>query len=415
MQLYDSSSQRRQELVPRDNQVRIYVCGITPYDTTHLGHAFTYTSFDVLIRFLEWQGIDVRYAQNVTDIDDDVLRKSKQVGKDWRALGDEWTAHFIDDMRALNVRPPDVYPRATEVIPEIVETDRTLIARGFAYESNGSVYFDVDAFRAFGALSHIPRDAMLPVANERGNHPEDPNKRDPLDFVLWQRRTGDEPAWPSPWGEGRPGWHIECTAMVTKFLGPTIDVHGGGADLIFPHHECEIAQSVSASGVSPFVRNWMHIAMVRKDGEKMSKSLGNLVMVSDLLKTYSPDALRLFLAGYHYRTAWEYDAARLEAAAAIADRWQAAAAGAPRGLTARIEAVRQTFRAALDDDLNTPQAVAVVDDLAAGIAAGSYGPDDKPAAQATLIELAGVLGLRLGYEIEPRVIEGWNAHRRKFA
>ena len=414
MQLYDSHSQRRQELVPRDNQVSIYVCGITPYDTTHLGHAFTYATFDILIRFLEWQKITVRYAQNVTDIDDDILRKAKQVGKDWRTLGNEWTVHFIDDLARLNVRPPDAYPRATEVIPEIVETNQALIARGLAYVSNGNVYFDVTTFAAFGELSHLSRDEMLPIANERGNHPDDPDKRHPLDFVLWQRRAGDEPAWPSPWGQGRPGWHIECTAMVTKFLGPTIDIHGGGGDLQFPHHECEIAQSVGATGKTPFVRNWMHIAMVRKDGEKMSKSLGNLVMISDLLKTYTPDALRLYLASYPYRTPWEYNIAHLRAMASMANRWQAAVAGAPRDMPARIEPIRQAFRQTLSDDLNTPQAIARLDELATDLASGKVAAADRPAAQATLVELAGVLGLRLGAEIDPGVIAGWKRHRAKF-
>jgi len=414
MQLYDSARQRKQDFVPRDNQVSIYVCGITPYDTTHLGHAFTYVTFDVLIRYLEWQKITVRYTQNVTDIDDDVLRKAKQVGTDWRTLGNEWTRHFIDDLCALNVRPPDAYPRATQVIPEIVETNRVLIARGAAYESNGNVYFDVDAFKEFGALSHIPRDQMLPIANERGNHPDDPDKRDPLDFVLWQRRAGDEPAWPSPWGEGRPGWHIECTAIVNKFLGSAIDIHGGGMDLIFPHHECETAQSVSASGVTPFVRNWMHVAMVRKDGEKMSKSLGNLVMVSDLLREYPADALRLYLASYQYRNPWEYDAAPLQEAANLAERWQAAVAGAARETAAGNGTVRQAFCQAMDDDLNTPQAITILDELANDLLGGKYRDGENQAAQATLMELAGILGMRLGAEIEPRVIEGWNRHRRKF-
>jgi cysteinyl-tRNA synthetase len=414
MQLYNSKSLRKQDFIARDGQVSIYVCGITPYDTTHLGHAFTYATFDVLIRFLEWQNLTVRYTQNVTDIDDDILRKGKQVGKDWRTLGNEWTTHFIDDLCALNVRPPDAYPRATEVIPEIVETNQALIARGAAYESNGNVYFDVDAFPEFGALSHIPRPQMLSVANERGNHPDDPNKRDPLDFVLWQHQVGDEPAWPSPWGPGRPGWHIECTAMVTKFLGPTIDIHGGGADLIFPHHECEIAQSVSATGIFPLARNWMHIAMVRKDGEKMSKSLGNLVMVSDLLKTYSADAVRLYLTSSQYRTAWEYNADRLDAAAHKAEQWQAAAAGATIESPARIEPVRQAFRQALDDDLDTPQAVAVLDEVANRLLGGQYSSGEKAAAQATLLELAGVLGIRLGTSIDARVVAGWQAHRRKF-
>lgn len=414
MQLYTSRTQRKEEFTPRENQVRLYVCGITPYDTTHLGHAFTYTSFDTLIRYFEWQDIHVSYVQNVTDIDDDVLRRAKQVGKDWRALGDEWTVHFIDDMLALNVRPPDEYPRATEVISEIVEMDRELISRGAGYPSNGSVYFDVNAFKDFGQLSHIPRGEMLSIANERGNVPDDPNKRDPLDFVLWQRKAEGEPAWSSPWGEGRPGWHIECSTMVAKFLGPSIDIHGGGGDLIFPHHECEIAQSVTATGVFPFSRVWMHIAMVRKDGEKMSKSLGNLVMISDLLKEYTPDALRLYLASYQYRTSWEYDLAQLKMAAAMAQTWQAAVQGALPEAPGRIESVRETFRQAMDDDLNTPEAVAVLDNLAKDIQAGRYQGEQKQAAQGTLRELAGIFGMRFGAKLSERVATGWQRHRIKF-
>ncbi|MGE5262355.1 MAG: cysteine--tRNA ligase [Acidobacteriota bacterium] len=414
MQLYTSRTQRKEEFTPRENQVRLYVCGITPYDTTHLGHAFTYTSFDTLIRYFEWQDIHVSYVQNVTDIDDDVLRRAKQVGKDWRALGDEWTVHFIDDMLALNVRPPDEYPRATEVIPEIVEMDRELIARGAAYPSNGSVYFDVNAFKEFGQLSHIPRGEMLSIANERGNIPDDPNKRDPLDFVLWQRKAEGEPAWSSPWGEGRPGWHIECSTMVAKFLGPSIDIHGGGGDLIFPHHECEIAQSVTATGVFPFSRVWMHIAMVRKDGDKMSKSLGNLVMISDLLKEYTPDALRLYLASFQYRTSWEYNPAQLKKAAAMAQMWQAGIEGAPPEAAGRIENVRENFRQAMDDDLNTPEAVIVLDNLAKDIQAGRYQGEQKQAAQGTLRELAGIFGMRFGAKLSERVATGWQRHRKKF-
>lgn len=413
MQLYSSKSQQQQELKPHNNQVTLYVCGITPYDTTHLGHAFTYVSFDVLIRYLEWQGVNVRYVQNVTDIDDDVLRKAKQVGKNWIALGDEWTIHFIDDLCTINVRPPDEYPRATEVIAEIVQMDQALIKHGVAYESNGSVYFDVNAFKSFGELSHIPRAEMLPVANERGNRPDDPDKHNPLDFVLWQRKAEGEPAWPSPWGEGRPGWHIECSTMSTKFLGQTIDIHGGGADLVFPHHECEIAQTESATGISPFVRIWMHTAMVRHEGEKMSKSLGNLVMVRDLLHQYAPDAIRLYLSRHHYRTTWEYSAPELDASAAMAQRWHRASKASTS--TAHLNGIVGAFKQAMDDDLDTPRAIKIIDDLANGILNGQYSANDKPVAQATLQELAGVLGLQLGTGVSKGVVGGWKKHRQKFS
>ncbi len=414
MQLYNSLSRSKDEFAPVENQVRLYVCGITPYDTTHLGHAFTYAVFDVLIRYLESQNVSVHYVQNVTDIDDDILRKAKQVGADWQTLGNEWTRRFIDDMRALNVRPPDEYPRATQVIPEIVRMTGTMLDRGVAYAADGSVYFDADAFPQFGELSHLPRGEMLPVANERGNNPNDPNKRHPLDFVLWQRKADDEPAWRSPWSDGRPGWHIECCAMVNKYLGPTIDIHGGGADLIFPHHECEIAESASATGILPFSRVWMHIAMVRYRGEKMSKSLGNLILMDDLLKQFSPDAVRLYLASHHYRDSWEYDRANLEWNIKMAERWTQAARGGRRNPALIMDATRQAFRAALDNDLDTPQAIAVLDGLASEVLNDQYSSNEKPAAQATLLELAGILGLRLGAPVEERVTLGWDKHRQRF-
>lgn len=228
MQLYNVLTGEKETFTPRNNGVSVYVCGITPYDTTHLGHAFTYTSFDVLIRYLEYLGHQVTYVQNVTDIDDDILRKAREVGEDWREVGNRWTAHFIRDMKALNVRPPQHFPRATEAIDEMLAIIQTLLDGGYAYENGGNVYFHVDSWQAFGQLSKLPRGEMLPVANERGNHPDDPHKRDPLDFVLWQAQAPGEPAWDSPWGPGRPGWHIECSTMATDYLGETVDIHGGG-------------------------------------------------------------------------------------------------------------------------------------------------------------------------------------------
>ncbi|MBC7292524.1 MAG: class I tRNA ligase family protein, partial [Thermoleophilia bacterium] len=257
-------------------------------DTTHLGHAFTYCNVDVLVRYLEYRGHQVLYAQNVTDIDDDILRRAAEVKENWKSLGDRWTAHFIRDMISLNVRPPDYMPRATEVMPEIINLVQKLVQTGVAYVAGGSVYFHIDAWPEYGKLNKLPRDEMLRIANERGNNPNDPNKRDPLDFVLWQAQAPGEPAWDSPWGPGRPGWHIECTAMAIKFLGETVDIHSGGADLAFPHHESEIAQAECATGRKPFARFWMHSAMVRYQGEKMSKSLGNLIMVDKLLQKWSP-------------------------------------------------------------------------------------------------------------------------------
>jgi L-cysteine:1D-myo-inositol 2-amino-2-deoxy-alpha-D-glucopyranoside ligase len=418
MRLYDDCSQQVETFRPLGEAATIYVCGITPYDTTHLGHAFTYTSFDILIRYLELQGYPVRYTQNVTDIDDDILRKAGELGEDWRALGNRWTAHFIRDMIAMNVRPPDYYPRATDVIDGIVAAVSALLAAGVAYTAGGSVYFDVDRYPEYGHLSHIPRPEMLPIANERGNRPGDPLKRHPLDFILWQAQAPGEPTWPSPWGPGRPGWHIECSTMADRFLGSTIDIHGGGADLIFPHHESEIAQSVCATGQETFARYWLHTAMVRYEGEKMSKSLGNLVMVRDLLdNSCTPDALRLYLAGRHYRQVWGYHEAQLAEAERRAEALRSAAlAAGGTGPELDAGAAEASFRAALDDDLNTPAGIETLARLAEDIRQAAEAGRDVRAAQATLHKLAGVLGLRLDATgPEPRVVSGWSEHLERFA
>ena len=398
-----------------ERPVTIYVCGITPYDTTHLGHAFTYATADVLIRYIEYTGRDVRYVQNVTDIDDDILRKAKELGGSWLDIGNRWTAHFIQDMIALNVRAPEFYPRATEVIPEIVETVQALIDHGVAYEKNGSVYYHVDAFESFGALSGLDRDAMLATANERGNRPDDPNKRDPLDFVLWQAAAPGEPTWDSPWGAGRPGWHIECSTMSTKFLGETIDVHSGGGDLIFPHHCCEIAQ-IEPVTKKPFVRFWMHAAMVRHAGEKMSKSLGNLVWARELLKTYSADAIRLYLASHHYEIEWSHDAGLLDWAALVADRiMEAAGTASGQGELFDASGFVSQFEQAMDNNLNTPKALGILDELAVRMLAAASGGKDITGAQESLRAMSRVFGMALDRQGEtlPEAAR-WKEHLKKF-
>ncbi|MBX2998641.1 MAG: cysteine--tRNA ligase [Caldilineaceae bacterium] len=416
MNLYNSLTRQIEEFSPRGSEVTVYVCGITPYDTTHLGHAFTYVIFDVLIRYLEAQGHTVRYTQNVTDIDDDILRKAKEVSEDWQQLANRWTAHFIRDLIALNVRPPDHYPRATTFIEEIITTVQQLLDAGVGYTAGGSVYFDLDRWEDFGKLSGLDRPTMLETANERGNNPDDPHKRAPLDFVLWQAKAPGEPSWPSPWGEGRPGWHIECSTMATQLMGQTIDIHGGGSDLEFPHHECEIAQSECATGQRPFARFWVHTAMVHHEGEKMSKSLGNLIMAADLLQIYSADAIRVYLAGHHYRTPWEYAEGDLQKAQSRADRLCAAVSA----LSADGDAVDATgfaegFTQAMDDDLNTPAALRTLDQLADQILAASERAQNVDEAQTLLRQSASILGLRLDHsEPEQHVTEGWNRHLVEF-
>ena len=414
MRLYNSKTQTIEEFSLRNSEISLYVCGITPYDTTHIGHAFTYTAYDQLIRYLEMKDIHVLYAQNVTDIDDDILKKARETGDDWRELGKRWTDHYIDDMIALNVRPPDYFPHATDVIPEIIQSVDGLIRAGVAYVKSGCVYYEVSRDAEFGQLSHLPHSEMLQVANQRGNRPEDPNKRDPLDFVLWQAQAPGEPAWESPWGPGRPGWHIECSTMATKYLGKTVDIHGGGLDLCFPHHECEIAQVSPILGHDPYVRYWMHTAMVGYQGEKMSKSLGNLVMVDKLMDTYSPDALRLYLGSHHYREAWAYSEEDLRKFQELANSFsQAVQVEGGKKPSFNPAAYESEFVESMENDMGTPGAVHALDELARGILKAAKGRQDVKEAQEMLRKYSLVFGLTLGSETpEERVVDGWNAKRR---
>ena len=325
LRLYDTA---RQAVVPFEPGpvVTMYTCGITPYDATHIGHAATYLTYDVLQRRLRDRGHETRCVRNITDVDDDLLRKARELGVHYLDLAAGEIARFDDDIAALGLLPSWSEPRATSAIADIRGFIGMVLDRGHAYEAGGAVYFDVSSWPRFGEISHYDRDEMLRLAAERGGNPDDPNKRDPLDFVLWQPSADDEPSWETIWGPGRPGWHIECSALALRELGTTIDLHGGGSDLIFPHHECESAQSEAATG-EPFVRHWMHQAMVRMDGEKMSKSLGNLVFVSELRKEWDTRAIRLAAVANHYRTAWEWNDDRMPEADARLRSWLAGGAG----------------------------------------------------------------------------------------
>ncbi|MBA3469390.1 MAG: cysteine--tRNA ligase [Herpetosiphonaceae bacterium] len=391
MQLYDSLRRTLVPIQPIDDVVRMYVCGITPYDTSHMGHARTYVVFDTMRRLLEWQGLPVLYVQNVTDIDDDVLRKGAELGVAWDELGRRETESFLRNMAAINVAMPDHYVKATDSMPEIVEIVSGLIERGVAYEHNGSVYFSVQADPNFGSMAHSDYPTMLTTANERGNFPNDPNKRDPLDFVLWQAAKPGEPTWASPWGEGRPGWHIECTAMVLHYLGPRINIHGGGGDLQFPHHACELAQAECYSGQTPHVEAWSHVGMVCYEGEKMSKSLGNLVLVSDTLKEHTADALRIALLKYPYREAYEYTDADVVWAEGVVARLQSAASSAVGGGGQSAEELRVDMLNALDSDFNTPECIRLLIALAEAATNGEI--DDAESAAATIREVGAILGL----------------------
>ena len=391
MQLYDSLRQRPVPIEPINDAVRMYVCGVTPYDTTHMGHARTYVVFDTMRRVLEWQGYPVLYVQNVTDIDDDVLRKSAELGLAWDELGRRETERYLRDMAALNVASPHHYVKATDAIAGIIEISQGLIEQGLAYANNGSVYFDVKADPNFGALAHAGYAEMLATANERGNFPDDPNKRDPLDFVLWQAAKPGEPTWESPWGQGRPGWHIECTALVLEYLGPQINIHGGGSDLQFPHHSCEMAQAENFTGQKPHVEAWSHVGMVRYEGEKMSKSLGNLVLVSETLKQHSADALRIALLKYPYREEYEYTEDDVVWAEGVVERLQAAASSAVGGGPQSAEELRVDAINALDSDFDTPECIRLL--LALAEAAINGDVDDGDAAAASIREIGGILGL----------------------
>ncbi len=395
MKLFNTLTQSLEEFVPLDDKiVRMYVCGITPYDTTHLGHAFTYVSFDTLIRYLEFCGHTVNYVQNVTDIDDDILRKARELGMPWDELGRRETEQYLHDMDTLNVRRPDVYARATQETPTMIEIILTLLARGYAYERKGNVYFSVRQDPEFGIMARAiglsDYESMLTIANERGNYPDDPHKKDPLDFVLWQAQAPGEPFWPSPWGPGRPGWHIECSAMSMRYLGPQIDIHGGGADLAFPHHTCEIAQSEHFTGKAPFSRIWMHTGLVHQDGEKMSKSLGNLTLVSDLLKDYSANAIRVTLLNHHYRYPWECFPEDLQVATESVGLFEQVRTLVGTHTDGSDNLLHGLFVAAMENDLNTPQALLLLRQTAETVIV-----NDNVNTGAEILRLARVLGLRV--------------------
>jgi L-cysteine:1D-myo-inositol 2-amino-2-deoxy-alpha-D-glucopyranoside ligase len=359
MRLYDTA---RRAVVPFEPgpHVLMYTCGITPYDATHVGHAATFLAFDVLQRRLIDRGHTVTCVRNVTDVDDPLFAKARQLGIHYLDLAAGEEARFEADMEALNALPVASTPRASSAIPDIRGFIGMVLDRGYAYQAAGAVYFDVSRFGDFGSVSNYTESEMLALARERGGDVDNGAKRHPLDFVLWQPSAPDEPSWDTLWGPGRPGWHIECSALALRELGTTIDLHGGGADLIFPHHECERAQSEAATG-EPFVRHWMHAALIGKDGAKMSKSLGNLVFIDALRKEWDPMAIRLGIIEHHYRTEWDWDDDLMPRAAARLERWRAAGGGAP----GPDDPVLETARALLDDDLDTPGAVAAIDEAAA--------------------------------------------------
>ncbi len=359
LRVRDTRTERKVALAPGTRRGRkelsLYVCGVTPYDSGHMGHAFTFTMFDVLVRYTESKGVRVRYVQNVTDIDDPLFERARRDGVDWRLLADRETEVHVRDMTVLGWRAPDVMPRVSDEMPRILAAATRLRAKGYAYQTD-ALYFDVSRYRGYGGLSHRTRRSMLQKLRDEGllGTVGPRAKRDALDFPLWRGSAPDEPAWPSKFGPGRPGWHIECSAMAMRYLGEQIDIHGGGRDLKFSHHESERAQSESLTGKAPFARAWMHTGMVRYEGRKMSKSLGNLVKVSQALQRAPAAAVRIYLVSHRYGADWDFSWPGLMRAARLVERARAVLKD-PHGKAS--PALMKEFDGALADDLDTPRAV----------------------------------------------------------
>jgi len=396
MKVYNTLSGKKEEFVPRGDEVKMYVCGVTPYDDAHIGHAMSYIIFDVIRRYLQFCSYGLKYVQNVTDIDDKIINRANSLGVPTGELAEKYTTSFFEDMDALNIRPADFYPRATGEIPKIIEVIQGLVDEGYAYAAAGSVYFRVRQVADYGKLANRNLESMVAGARiETGQE-----KEHPMDFVLWKASKPGEPSWNSPWGEGRPGWHIECSAMSLKYLGETIDIHGGGQDLVFPHHENEIAQSESFTGKKPFVKYWLHNGLLQFGEEKMSKSIGNLITIKEALVRYSADAIRIFVLSSHYRNPLTYSEEALDAAGGGAERLlrvisrEDIASDADNILNA--EPYRQQFIEAMDDDFNTPQALGILFDLARAINQAADSETGISEAKKVLSELSSnVLGLKL--------------------
>jgi L-cysteine:1D-myo-inositol 2-amino-2-deoxy-alpha-D-glucopyranoside ligase len=390
LRIYDTAGAEVRPLAPGATAT-MYVCGITPYDATHLGHAATYLVYDVLQRVLRDAGHEVRYVQNVTDVDDPLLERAARDGEDWRELALRETDRFRGDMEALRILPPEHYVGAVEAIPLIVRLIERIRDRGAAYDLDGDLYFSVAAAPRFGEVGSFSHAQMVKLAADNGGDPERPGKKDPLDPLLWRHERPREPAWDSPFGRGRPGWHVECAAIAIEHLGDTIDVQGGGSDLVFPHHECGAAHAEVATGVWPFARAYVHAAMVAYQGEKMSKSLGNLVFISRLREDDAdPAAIRLALLAHRYRDAWEWSEADLAQATERLARWREAVAR-PTGPSA--EALLARVRERLADDLDSPTALLSIDRWAREAVTSGGRDTSAPGLVRDLVD--ALLGVRL--------------------
>ena len=394
IKVYNSLTQQKEDFKPSD-PVKMYVCGVTTYSDCHIGHAMSYIVFDTVRRYLEFRGYKVKHVQNFTDIDDKIIASANRMNIPAKELADGLIDNFFADMDALNIQRAHIYPKVTKEIQNIIKIVEGLIEKGYAYEAEGDVYFRVKSFPGYGKLSHRSLDEM--ETGDQGQHLE--NKEHPMDFALWKSAKPGEPEWDSPWGKGRPGWHIECSAMSLKYLGETLDIHGGGQDLVFPHHENEIAQSEAYTGVEPFARHWMHNGLLQLGQEKMSKSIGNLITIKEALNKFGPDALRLFVLSSHYRSPITYTEENVAAASRGVQRLRQAAFSddnpTNNGNAVDGEPFENRFIEAMDDDFNTAQAVAVIFDLAREINKGQEAKMQVNKAKETLVNLAGVLGLTL--------------------
>jgi cysteinyl-tRNA synthetase len=392
LKIYNTFTNKKEEFKPIEaGKVRMYVCGMTVYDLCHLGHARVLVVFDMVTRYLKYKGYDVTYIRNITDVDDKIIARANENGEDINALTNRFIKAMHEDAEELGVLPPDEEPRATTSMDDIISMIKTLEEKGYAYKAdNGDVYYAVSKFENYGQLSGKKIEDLR--AGERVAI--DANKNDPMDFALWKSAKPDEPYWESPWGNGRPGWHIECSAMSTCCLGNHFDIHGGGQDLQFPHHENEIAQSEACTG-EKFVNTWMHNGFVRIDDEKMSKSLGNFFTVREILERYRPEDIRYFILASHYRSPLNYSDQMLDAAGAALTRLYTALRGvdATESGEAGKEYI-QRFEKVMDEDFNTAEAVAVLFDLANQInKTKANEPATASALAATLKQLAGVIGL----------------------
>ena len=422
MKVYNTVTRKKEEFVPlTPGEVRMYVCGVTPYDYSHIGHARSAMVFDVVRRYLTFRGFRVKMVRNYTDVDDKIIKRANQEGVPADQIAQRYIAAEIEDMASLGVMAPDVAPRATEHIPAMVAWIERLVAKQVAYVLAGDVYFEIRRFPPYGRLSGKNLDELLAGARVE----VDERKRDPRDFALWKAAKPGEPSWPSPWGPGRPGWHIECSVMSIQYLGETFDIHGGGSDLIFPHHECEIAQAEAETGKT-FSRFWLHNGMLNLGAEKMSKSLGNTLTIKEFVKRHDPQAIRFWLLGTHYRHPVDFGEERVrEASRALERLWGPveqtralpAAASGPEGSPAppaEFVPFRDRFVAAMDDDFNTPQAIGVLFELASALNAnpGGRAPAEQKAGARELARLASVLGLsEPAQQPVPAVVERLVAER----